>query len=727
MASAFSLFGELGVDTRAFVASMKYADNRMKASERLFIEMEKSKMRMAERSASHQQRLSEITARVIQKSLSAVGSAMQSAGAGLTVGLTAPLLAIEGTAIRSAIGFDTLRTQLAAATGSTESASSKFKELNKLAQENAGVLTAGAVATYNFLKPLGFAEGTINEVIKAFGKLKAANPEVDLQRMATNLGQLFDQGFEQQDVKELVGNFPRALEIMKKAFNLKSSDRKGIAEEMKGLMGKGLTREQFFAAFAGGVNTDQFLSKVTDPIAVRFEKLKERIMLALEPLGVIILTNLERWLPSIVAFIERLSAAFTSLSPTMQMIVTALSAVAIAAGPVLFAVGQIVSAIGSLGLSLPAMGTIAGVIAGIGAVLAPIIFTATFFAQEWLRNWELVKQIFWTGYEVVSQTVTSLLTTIQGLWAEHGSGVMDFLSQWWTTLSSAISGWFGIIAEVLTVALRILQGDWAGVWQGILDLTSVAFSTLTEWFANAMTTLIKFVQAAGPVILQAFTWIWGKVLELATAAVKGVIDAFVYLPEYLLSIVPRLITAGLQIGNAIKKGIWEGLSNWWQGVGGASASAGSSMANSGGFLDGLLNSFRSLTGGGMSLSAGGNLGGGSTFLSPVLSDAIKTTTALDNVKNKINQVKATASTVKASAMANKAIEATITRGDGSQFRIGSFDTLLGKDDSAMAIAAAVGEAIKQKDPNRLDIILTDAGNRTTLGATSAAVNARYRN
>lgn len=708
---------------------MRYADNRMKASERLFIEMEKSKMRMMERSASHQQRLSEITARVVQKSLAGIGTAMSAAGKGLTVGVTAPLLAIEGSAIKSAIGFDTLRTQLAASTGSMDSAKSKFKELNKLAQENAGVLTAGAVATYNFLKPLGITEETINETIKAFGKLKAANPEVDLQRMGTNLGQLFDQGFEQQDIKELVGNFPRALEIMKKAFGLKSSDRKGIKEEMNALIAGGLTREQFFAGFAGGINADAFLSKVTDPIAVRFEKMKERIMLALEPLGLIILTNLERWMPSIVAFIERLSAAFTALSPTMQMIVTALSAVAIAAGPVLYVLGSMVTAVAGLAVSASTIGIIAAVITGLGAALVPVVAIAGFFYKAWSDNWELVKQTFNVGVITVTQIVNELLAGLQGLWATHGEAVMAYLTSWWNTLTAFITGAMEIASGALKVALLVIQGDWSGAWQAILDLTSVAFSTLTEWMANAMSTLVKFVMASGPMIVQAFTWIWGKVLELATAAIKGVISAFVYLPEFLISIVPRLIAAGAQIGQAIVKGIQQGLSNWWQGVGGASASAGSSMANSGGFLDGLLNTFRSLTGGGMSLSAGANLGG-STFLSPVLNDAIKTTNALDNVKKKINEVKATASTVSAAQRINKEITATMQTADGP-LRISSVDTLLSNPNqsTADALRAAVAEAINdtKQTPNKLAIEITDPNGRTAIGATSAAVNARYAN
>ena len=118
--SAFTLFGELKLDRSNFSGGLIKSEKELEGFQ--------SALNRVEKAAS--------------SAFQNIGSMMQSLGKGLSVGLTAPLLAIEGAAIKSAVGFDTLRTQLAAATGSTASASDKFKELNKLAQENAGVLTA---------------------------------------------------------------------------------------------------------------------------------------------------------------------------------------------------------------------------------------------------------------------------------------------------------------------------------------------------------------------------------------------------------------------------------------------------------------------------------------------------------------------------------------------------------------------------------------------------------
>lgn len=711
--SAFQLFGELKLDRSNFTGGLIKSEKELEGF--------KNTLNSVEKAAS--------------RAFSNIGSMMQSLGKGLSVGLTAPLLAIEGAAVKSAVGFDTLRTQLAAATGSTASASDKFKQLNKLAQENAGVLTAGAVATYAFLKPLGFAEGTINETIKAFGKLKAANPEVDLGRMATNLGQLFDQGFEQQDFKELLGNFPRAGEILKKAFNLKSgsTDRKAIADEMKQLIKDGLTKEDLFAGFAQGINTDSFLAKVADPIAVRFEKMKERIMLALEPLGMLVLQNLERFAPSIIAFVEKVSAAFTALSPTMQMVVTALAAVAIAAGPVLYVLGGIVTALAGFAASAGVIGVVTAVIAGLGIALVPVIAIAGFFYQAWSDNWELVKQTFNVGVITVQGYVNDLLTVLQGLWETHGAAIVEYLTSWWQTLSALFANGMQIASDALKVVLYAIQGDWTNVWSSILELTTTIFTTLTQWLAGAMQTVFNLIMAAGPLIIQAFTWIWGQVLKIVTGAVKLLIDAVVYLPEYLLSLIPKFLATGLQIGSAIMKGIQQGLSNWWNGIGGAGVEAGGSLGPSGGFLDGLLRSFRELTGSAVSGSAGGSLG--ETFLSPLKSEAMQTTAALDKVKNKIGEVKKAAmpkAAEKAAVTAAKTVygKAVTTLPGGVLVDVspltpgtGSTPYRTASQDSTNEILEGLTKAVQE---GKLAIEIIDPNRSTSFGGSSQNVSARYR-
>ena len=709
--SAFSLFGELKLDRRDFTSGLATSEKQLEAF--------KKSLGGIESAAS----------RAFQN----IGGMMQSLGKGLTVGLTAPLLAIEGAAIKSAVGFDTLRTQLAAATGSTASANTKFKELNKLAQENAGVLTAGAVATYNFLKPLGFAEGTINETIKAFGKLKAANPDVDLQRMATNLGQLFDQGFEQQDVKELVGNFPRALEIMKKAFGLKSSDRKGIAEEMKTAMASGLTREDFFKKFAEGINNDAFLAGVTDPVAVRFEKMKERIMLALEPLGMLILTNLERFAPTIVAFIERLSMAFTALSPTMQMIVTALMAVGVAAGPVIFGIGKLVSAVGSLGIGLPSIGAVAGAIAALGLILTPIIITATFFSQEWLRNWELVKQIFWAGYEAVSGVVMQMLAGIQGFWAEHGSAIMDYLSAWWSTLSTAISQWFGVVAEVLNVVLMAIQGNWSGVWEGILAVTTQVWTLITTTIGNAIGVVGNLIKAFGPILLQGMTWVFAQLLTMVSKAAFTLVQIFFDLPKILLGLIPKFIAAGMQIGSAIQTGIANGIRNFLNPM--AAGDVGGSLTSNP--FQSLVDSFKNLFAG-SGPKAGLEGGLGSSFMTPAITQANTLSTALDKVTQKAKQAKAViapkmaAKTAKAVTAAGRSVygkAVTLAPGgilmDVTPLTPGTVGTpyRTASQDATNEILKGLTTAVQE---GKLAIEIIDPNRSTTLGGSSNNVSARYR-
>lgn len=792
MASAFTLFGELRADTTSFKNSLRDAQMRLEsvkgsidsverraeslgkttavsarsfdklresanaANQRLvatsqafikgdasaaqmrsaIVAAETASLRLNSRLADTSARLTDMGKRAVnvQSILQGLSSGMQSVGTALTATVTAPLVALGAIATKSAVGFDTLRTQLTAATGDTNSANKKFAELNKLAQENAGVLTSGAVATYNFLKPMGFAEGTINEVIKAFGKLKAANPEVDLQRMATNLGQLFDQGFEQQDVKELVGNFPRALEILRKAFNLKSTDRKGIGEELKGLMAAGLTREQFFAAFAGGINADQFLSRVADPIAVRFEKLKERILLALEPLGLVIVGALERITPYVLQFVQYLSSAFTSLSPVMQAVAVAFGAVAAVMGPILIALAPIVAGfaqligyVGGFGAIAAVIGTIGLVIAGLAIQLAPAIALGALFYNAWASNWELIKQVFWSGVETVKSVVASLVATLEGLWTQHGEAIMTWASLWWTTFSNVISAAMDVVANYLKLALQVIQGDWAGAWQTVLDITAQVWSALAQLVSSGIAVTHKFLQAALPILVQAFVWVGSKILEVVTKAVALVIDVFLNLPSYLIALIPKLISAGAQIGQAIWNGIKQGLSGGLLG-GGGGLNVGGSIGGSTPFGD-LVNQFKSLfSGGGLTAGLGGSVAlNAPTFLTPVLSDAIKTTNALKGVKKAADSVKQATSSATATAKVNLMTTREARIGNNI---VSVTDTILrNKDESfAEASARALREVFREStQPNALRIEIADPNGRTA-GATTATpqtTNVRY--
>jgi hypothetical protein len=190
-----------------------------------------------------------------------------------------------GTLIKWAAGIDSIRNRLQAATGSIDGANRKFKELQTLAQNAPGVLVSSAVELYAFFKPMKLGEDTINDLIKALGRLKMANDEIDLKTFGMNLTQLYTQAFEAIDLKELVGRFKEGGEILQKAFDLSASDLDTIAKEMKDKLAKGLSKEQFFAAIAKAIESDPSLSKLQETMGGKFEKLYDRIKIAVEPAG----------------------------------------------------------------------------------------------------------------------------------------------------------------------------------------------------------------------------------------------------------------------------------------------------------------------------------------------------------------------------------------------------------------------------------------------------------
>jgi hypothetical protein len=475
------------------------------------------------------------------------------------------------------------------------------------------------------------------------------------------------------------------------------------------------------------------MAGITDPIAVRFEKMKERIMLALEPIGALILGLLERVTPYIVAFAERFSSAFSSLSPMMQMVAVGLAGLAAAAGPALVILGSLVTAIGALAASAGVIGIISAVIAGIGIALVPVLAIATIFYQAWAANWGLVKQVFNDGVAYISGIVNTGLAFLQGVWAEHGEAITAWAIAWWATLSNVFTAAMDIVASYVKLGLQVLHGDWTAVWQSILDITGQVWTAIAQLVSSAVAVTHKLLQAALPILVQAFVWLGTQILTVVTKAIGFVVDVFLNLPSYLLALVGKMFSAGMQIGTAIWEGVKSGLSGGLLG-GGAGLNVGGAIGGPSSPFQGLLDSFKGLFGSGSLASMGGSVNT-PTFITPLLNDTIKTTAAMSNLKNKIDAVKATASAPRSAVVAAKAAsmvygKAVTNAPGGILMDVSPFNSSVmgskykyGSQDATNEILAGLTKSVQE---GRLAIEIIDPNRSTGLGATSANVNARYR-
>ena len=377
MPSAFVLFGELKADTNSFKNSLRDAETRLKTTEAAISKTEtrakslgqstnvtarsyeklrdvlntaKQKLDLTSAaftkgdatakqmrsallgveaaSARMNSRLTDTNAKLsdMASKTSNLGGRMQNLGGGLAsfgtslaTYVTAPLLLASAALSKIGTSADSLRNKMIAATGSLGGANAKILELRTLAGESAGVFSDAAIDLYAFFKPMKTGEQTINDVIRAFGRLQLADDQFEGKEFGRNLTQLFTQGFEMQDMKQAIGRMPRFGELIAKQFNIEGSDLTSLKEGLNGLKDTGkLTLDQFLQGFATAVNNDQTFGLLADTIGIRFSKALERIKIAVEPLANTLLGVLEPMVEPVAQFVEMLGQKFQALSPSVQ-------------------------------------------------------------------------------------------------------------------------------------------------------------------------------------------------------------------------------------------------------------------------------------------------------------------------------------------------------------------------------------------------------------------------
>lgn len=307
----------------------------------------KDEERAAAASARAQERAAQQAAKAISNAFRGIGQGLQSVGRTLTVGITAPLLALGAVSLKSAKDLDANVNTLKAFTGSAEAAEKRLAQLIKTARGTPGLTTNLALTLDAQLRVAKVTQETIDRVLPAIGRLNAVSKLPDVGRFTNNLVQLVTQNFERQDLKELIGQSPLAGQLITQIFDVDSAtNAKAIREKAKKL---GLTTvDAFFAAFAEAAAKNQGLQNVTESIGTRFDKIVDRVTVALRPLGLAIINSIQPFIEPASKLIETIGAAFNSLSQPVKTLILLFGGLAAATGPALFILGGLINTVGSL-------------------------------------------------------------------------------------------------------------------------------------------------------------------------------------------------------------------------------------------------------------------------------------------------------------------------------------------------------------------------------------------
>lgn len=250
------------------------------------------------------ERTMQSSARGVSSLRSAIGGLQGAFAAFAALGAVSLFENIARRAIDAALSIDQQVNSLKALTGSAEAATRRFTELVNIAQRTPGLTTNLALTLDTQLRILNVTEQTINRILPTIGRLNAIAPLGDPNRFVGNLVQLITQNFERQDLKELVGNSPFAGELIKELFNVNSPTNANAIREAAKRLGI-RTVDDFFTQLAATAENNPRLRAVQESLGTQLEKIRDRLQVALAPVGTELARTLLPIYSDIVRAVER--------------------------------------------------------------------------------------------------------------------------------------------------------------------------------------------------------------------------------------------------------------------------------------------------------------------------------------------------------------------------------------------------------------------------------------
>lgn len=302
-------------------------------------------------------------------------SSLSRVGGIMSVGVTAPVLALAGGAIKASADMDTLRRALLSTAGSAGEANKQFERLKEIAKLP-GIGLEEAVRGSIRLQNYGISTAQAEKALRGFSNAVAAagGSADDTQESLRQLGQIFGrQKVTMDNLRIVLERVPQAAKIIREEFGAEA-----LADPAKALEALGVNSEKFVNTL---INRLAEAAPVTAGVKTALENLGQEVKIAAARIG-------DELAPAVLSAIPKLEGmakgvadlvvGFTKLPPEIKNTVLTLGTIALAVGPISSLVGKVLelsTAWGKLGsgVSLAAGGLFGAVfIASIGQTASAI-------------------------------------------------------------------------------------------------------------------------------------------------------------------------------------------------------------------------------------------------------------------------------------------------------------------------------------------------------------------
>jgi phage-related minor tail protein len=277
-----------------------------------------------------------------------------------------------------------------------------------------------------------------------------------------------------------------------------------------------------------------------------WEGVTRGFLLALEPLGVMILDLANAAMPYLLAGAEQLRAGIEIsigfIGPFVQGVIAFLSGLL---------TGEGTASLGTWGAAFTqAQELINGVMTAIMGIVQPILsILSAFWAQHGAEiiafaqtAWTTIGAIVAGVLEILQATIIPYLTMIGKFISEHSDEIMAVLTAAWEIIQALIGTALAGIQSVIAIVMAIISGDWGRVWTEIqaiatrsiqasqtivsaaVDIIKAVLTSLADLITGALAGALTGIQST-------FSTVWGAIktgisgpIDTIKAAIQGLID-----------------------------------------------------------------------------------------------------------------------------------------------------------------------------------------------------------
>lgn len=294
----------------------------------------------------------------LKKRLDEMASRLNAVGSALTIGITAPLVALGRASVEAAVKFDSLKRGLTAVAGGAKQAEEQLKRLKEIAKLP-GLSFADAIQGSIRLQAAGFSALQAEKSLRVFGNALATvgKGAADLNGVSLALSQIMSKGkVMAEEINQIAERTPQIRKIMVQAFGTADTE---ILQKAK------ITSSEFVQIITNELDK---LPKVTGGMQNAFENAQDSIAQSLERIGKAVVPVVAVILDKLVPAIEKITTWFSELPKEVQTASVVMLGFAAVGGPLVLLTSQIVQLGQAIGMArLAALGPVGGIAALIGA------------------------------------------------------------------------------------------------------------------------------------------------------------------------------------------------------------------------------------------------------------------------------------------------------------------------------------------------------------------------